>query len=67
VQREQKDHSSPVTFECQAQHELDSGGGTLLLGVLLADMTGTMLTLEGIHSGAPAECYYPTAFVMEVL
>lgn len=45
---------------------LSSEGATVLLGVLLADMTGTSLSLYGV-AGIASSCYYPAAFVNEVL
>ena len=45
---------------------LTSEGATILLGVLLADMTGTMLQLEGVSGGGGSN-YYPAAFVNDVI
>lgn len=62
----QRDEASPLGLKVLDVPSLTPEGGTVLLGVLLADMTGTMLTLEEFNGGSPAS-YYPAAFVNEVL
>lgn len=56
----------PFSVKCTEMDTLTSEGATILLGVLLADMTGTMLKLDGV-AGVSTSCYYPAAFVNEVL
>lgn len=62
----QRGESTPLILKSAAVETLTSEGATILLGVLLADMTGTMLRLQGVHGGG-GSCYYPASFVNEVL
>jgi len=62
----QKGESTPLILKSAAVDSLTSEGATILLGVLLADMTGTMLRLQGVNGGS-GSCYYPASFVNEVL
>ena len=62
----QRGESASLTFKSTAVDTLTSEGATILLGVLLADMTGTMLQLEGVSGGGGSN-YYPAAFVNDVL
>lgn len=62
----QRGESSPLILKSAAVDTLTSEGATILLGVLLADMTGTMLRLHGV-SGGDGSCYYPASFVEDVL
>lgn len=62
----QRGETSPLTLKCAALESLTSEGATILLGVLLADMTGTMLKLQGVNGGSGSS-YFPAAFVNDVL
>lgn len=62
----QRGESTPLILKSAAVDNLTSEGATILLGVLLADMTGTMLRLQGVNGGS-GSCYYPASFVNEVL
>lgn len=66
VKINQRGESSPLILKSAAVDTLTSEGGTILLGVLLADMTGTMLKLQGVNGGS-GTCYYPASFVNDVL
>ena len=63
---DQRGESSPLLLKSVAVDTLTSEGATILLGVLLADMTGTMLKLQGVNGGS-GSCYYPASFVNDVL
>ncbi|CBJ27893.1 ubiquitin-protein ligase [Ectocarpus siliculosus] len=66
IRVEARGESSPLILKSAAVDTLTSEGATILLGVLLADMTGTMLRLQGV-SGGDGSCYYPASFVEDVL
>ncbi|CAM9742537.1 unnamed protein product, partial [Laminaria digitata] len=66
IRVEARGESASLTFKSTAVDTLTSEGATILLGVLLADMTGTMLQLEGVSGGGGSN-YYPAAFVNDVL
>eukprot|EP00903_Cladosiphon_okamuranus_P005757 g5709.t2 len=66
IRVEARGESSPLILKCAAVDTLTSEGATILLGVLLADMTGTMLKLQGVNGGT-GSCYYPASFVNDVL
>lgn len=56
----------PLTLKSEAVETLTSEGASILLGVLLADMTGSVLRLAGANGGNPCS-YYPASFVEKVL
>ncbi|CAM9351287.1 unnamed protein product [Scytosiphon promiscuus] len=66
IRVEARGESTPLILKSAAVETLTSEGATILLGVLLADMTGTMLRLQGVNGGS-GSCYYPASFVNEVL
>ena len=55
-----------LTLKSEALDSLTSEGASILFGVLLADMTGIVLRLEGVNGDSPCS-YYPASFVEEVL
>ncbi|CAM9407319.1 unnamed protein product [Sphacelaria rigidula] len=66
VRVESRGEASPLTISVLEAPTLTPEGGTILLGVLLADMTGATLKLEQVNGGSPAS-YFPASFVNEVL
>lgn len=65
-QRDVENNESPtLAMKSTDLASLTSEGATVLLGVLLADMTGTSLSLYGV-AGIASSCYYPAAFVNDV-
>eukprot|EP00752_Nemacystus_decipiens_P003934 g3602.t1 len=66
IRVEARGEATPLILKSAAVDSLTSEGATILLGVLLADMTGTMLKLQGVNGGS-GSCYYPASFVNDVL
>lgn len=62
----QRGETTSLTLKSAAVDSLTSEGASILLGVLVADMTGTPLKLEGVNGGTSSS-YFPSSFVNDVL